>query len=575
MKSIESFNEIWSVDFEFVSRAGEVPNPVICLVAKELISGETKKMWLVENPPHKPPYSMGEDSLFVAYAATAEMSCHLQLGWDIPTNILDLYVEFLNHTNGLPVPSGKDLLGALIYFGIPGITKEEKERMRGCILKGEPYSSEDQREILDYCLSDVVAGERLFHSMENGIDLPRALLRGRYMAAIGQIERNGIPLDVETHKRLIQHWEPIKSSLVRDVDRQFGVFDGLTFKLDRWEKWLTERDINWPRTKTGRLSLDDETFADMVKIYPEIIPIHELRYILGKLRLSQLLIGHDGRNRCYPWPFKTLTGRNAPSTSEYIFALAVWLRSLIKPQPGSGIAYIDYSQQEFGVAAALSEDAAMQDAYLSGDPYITFAKQAHAVPENATKQTHPRERELFKQCTLAVQYGMGARRLATSIREPIPVAQNLLNLHRRTYARFWNWSDSVMDYAFIHNRIWTRFGWYYRPNEKSKVGTIRNFLMQANGAEILRLACCMVLDTGVKVCAPVHDAILIEAPIDELASAITTTQKEMGEASKIVLDGFGLRTDAERWDYPDRYSDRRGTEMWNRVMTLLERCENG
>jgi len=99
--------------------------------------------------------------------------------------------------------------------------------------------------------------------------------------------------------------------------------------------------------------------------------------------------------------------------------------------------------------------------------------------------------------------------------------------------------------------------------------------MQANGAEILRLACCMVLDAGVKVCAPVHDAILIEAPIDELASAITTTQKAMGEASKIVLNGFELRTDAERWTYPERYSDRRGTEMWNRVMTLLERCENG
>jgi hypothetical protein len=132
-----------------------------------------------------------------------------------------------------------------------------------------------------------------------------------------------------------------------------------------------------------------------------------------------------------------------------------------------------------------------------------------------------------------------------------------------------------MDYAFIHNRIWTRFGWYYHPSEKSKVGTIRNFLMQANGAEILRLACCNVLDAGVKVCAPVHDAILIEAPIDELASAITTTQKEMGEASKIVLDGFELRTDAERWDYPERYSEQRGTETWNRVMTLLERCENG
>ena len=36
--------------------------------------------------------------------------------------------------------------------------------------------------------------------------------------------------------------------------------------------------------------------------------------------------------------------------------------------------------------------------------------------------------------------------------------------------------------------------------------------MQANGAEMLRLACCFATERGVRVCAPVHDAILIEAP---------------------------------------------------------------
>ena len=47
---------------------------------------------------------------------------------------------------------------------------------------------------------------------------------------------------------------------------------------------------------------------------------------------------------------------------------------------GYGVAYIDWSQQEFGIAAALSGDLAMQQAYQSGDPYLAFAKQVGAAP---------------------------------------------------------------------------------------------------------------------------------------------------------------------------------------------------
>jgi DNA polymerase I len=77
------------------------------------------------------------------------------------------------------------------------------------------------------------------------------------------------------------------------------------------------------------------------------------------------------------------------------------------PPPGCGVAYVDWSQQEFGIAAALSGDPMMMEAYRSGDPYLAFAKQAGAVPHDATKASHNTEREQYKACVLAVQYGMG------------------------------------------------------------------------------------------------------------------------------------------------------------------------
>jgi hypothetical protein len=106
--------------------------------------------------------------------------------------------------------------------------------------------------------------------------------------------------------------------------------------------------------------------------------------------------------------------------------------------------------------------------------------------------------------------------------------------------------------------------------EKANERSLRNFPMQANGAEMLRLACCLATERGIEVCAPVHDAVLICAPLDRLDADVERMQKAMREASRIVLDGFELGTDAKIVRYPARYMDERGIAMWGRVMKLIE-----
>ena len=251
----------------------------------------------------------------------------------------------------------------------------------------------------------------------------------------------------------------------------------------------------------------------------------------------------------------------------------MWLRGLIKPPPGYGIAYIDWKQQEFGIAAALSGDPAMAAAYSSGDPYLAFAKQAGAAPECATKQTHGPTRELFKQCGLAVQYGMGEDGLAARIGQSFYHARELLRLHHEVYRVFWRWSDAAVSYAMLTGGIHTAFGWRARVPPDPNIRSLRNFPMQANGAEMLRIACCLATERGIEVCAPVHDAVLICAPLDRLEADIASMQAAMGEASKIVLAGFELGTDAKIVCYPDRYSDDRGAVMWERVMRHIAERE--
>src|SRR5207248_5036304 len=80
-----------------------------------------------------PPYSTAADILFVAYYASAEIGCHLALGWPVPERVLDLFTEFRNATNGLSPPSGSGLIGALVYHGLDTIGTVEKEEMRALV----------------------------------------------------------------------------------------------------------------------------------------------------------------------------------------------------------------------------------------------------------------------------------------------------------------------------------------------------------------------------------------------------------------------------------------------------------
>ena len=522
-----------------------------------------------------PPYPTDLDVLFVAYYASAEIGCHLTLGWPVPERVLDLFTEFRNHTNGVPTVSGNGLLGALAHHGLDGIGTVEKDEMRELVLRVGPWSLAERAAILDYCESDVAALARLLPVMLPDIDLPRALMRGRYMVAAALMERNGVPIDTATLGKLKIHWLDIQDQLIADIDINYGVYEGRTFKADLFAAWLAKNNIPWPRLESGRLDLGDNTFREMARAYPVVAPLRELRAALSGMRLSDLAVGSDSRNRTMLSAFRARTGRNQPSNTKFIFGPSVWLRGLIQPPPGCGIAYIDWAQQEFGIAAALSGDPLMMKAYRSDDPYLEFAKQAGAAPPEATKATHKAIRDQFKSTVLAVQYGMGAEALAQRLGQPPIRARELLRLHRETYRVFWAWSDRAVAYAMLTSSLHTAFGWRVQVPPEANTRSLANFPMQANGAEMLRLACCLATERGIEVCAPVHDAVLICAPLNRLEADVARMQDAMREASRVVLDGFELGTDAEIIRYPDRYADPRGDLMWERVMKLIQEQQSG
>jgi len=588
------YSSIWAVDYEFTARPGDQPVP-ICLVARELRSGQLERVWLDDGVPPKPPYGTGPDSLFVAYYASAEMGCHFALNWPIPTRILDLFAEFRNATNGRITPCGNGLLGALAYHCLPCVDAAEKSVMRDLAIRGKPFTDAERRDLLNYCQSDVDALARLLPAMLPRIDLPRALLRGRYMVAAARMEWNGVPIDANALNRLLRNWQRIKGRLIEAIDVDYHVFvpvnrqavspadqsgadpyrGPMRFSSEMWGNYLSRKRIPWPRLASGALALDDDTFKEMARTNPkEIGPIRELRYALGQLRLNDLAVGPDARNRCLLSSFQARTGRNQPSNAKFVFGPSTWLRGLIRPEPGRAVAYVDWSGQELGVAAALSGDRTMQDDYASGDPYLAFGRRIGLVPFDATKTTHSRKREQLKICCgLGAMYGAGPETVARTLDVPVVQAREWLRAHRELYSTYWQWSDAVVDAAMLTNQIKSVFGWTLHIGPEVNPRTIRNFPMQANGAEMMRLACCLATERGIPVCCPVHDALLVEGAVDGIDDIVEATKAAMREASELVLPKFPLRTDARVVRYPDRYMDGRGITMWATVCRLLDEID--
>jgi len=204
----------------------------------------------------------------------------------------------------------------------------------------------------------------------------------------------------------------------------------------------------------------------MSKAWPQVEPLRQLRYIRDKLRTIKLSVGADGRNRTILWPFSWKTSRTQPRARHWIFSPSVWLRFLIKPEPGMALAYIDYSSMEFLAAAALSDGHTgtrnpMLELYRSGDPYLNFGKLIGYIAPNATRETPGVEaiRERLKVLCLGTQDGMQTATLATRLGVSDVEAHEMLLHHRGLFPQYWQWSEDWLHRSLDSGAMRTVFGW--------------------------------------------------------------------------------------------------------------------
>jgi DNA polymerase I len=217
----------------------------------------------------------------------------------------------------------------------------------------------------------------------------------------------------------------------------------------------------------------------------------------------------------------------------------------------------------------------LSDWASSGDPYLSFPKRVGLAPSVATKKTHGDLRDRYKTGLLAIQYGIKTEGLAARLNISDFEAYEMITQHHELFAVYWHWVEDWRAHSFDTGAMQTSLDWQCVTgitefNERS----IGNWPVQSTGADILRLAVVWATRHELRLIAPVHDALVLEAPLERIDRGVSHLQEIMRRASRVVLNATAggtveLRTDATIVRYPDRYSDKRGEAIWRRVLDLL------
>ena len=212
--------------------------------------------------------------------------------------------------------------------------------------------------------------------------------------------------------------------------------------------------------------------------------------------------------------------------------------------------------------------------YRAPDPYIAFGMRMKYLPPDATRETYPVERNRLKRACLGIQYGMGPETLAGYLSVNRAEADRLIGLHRQAYPKYWEFVAANLETAAFERRLWTVLDWRLNDAHMQKRNSLVNFPAQATAAEILRLACCLATEEGLEVVAPLHDALLVHAPLDKVDQTIAHVRSCWSRASAALLGGFELRCETDRdkvtYEFPKRYQDGRQTEFFDAALEFLK-----
>ena len=322
------------------------------------------------------------------------------------------------------------------------------------------------------------------------------------------------------------------------------------------------------KTKSG-YSTSADVLDSLAGYHPIIAEVLEYRQ-LTKLKSTYVdgllkVIAPDGRIHSHFQQTVTATGRlssvdpnlqNIPVRTE----LGRELRRMFVAAPGTVLVDADYSQIELRVLAHIADDAAMIEAFRSGqDIHASTAAKVYGVNvQDVTAQM----RSSCKAVNFGIVYGISDFSLAQDIGVSRKEAAAFIESYLDTYPGVHRYMEEIKRTAKENGYVETLFGRRRAlPELQSKNFNLRSFgeraamntPIQGTAADIIKIAMLRVRDRlkqeGLKarLILQVHDELIIEAPTEEAAHVAVLLREEMEHAADLRVPLVAEAKAGESW----------------------------
>lgn len=387
-----------------------------------------------------------------------------------------------------------------------------------------------------------------------------------------RVERNGIKVD----KKMLLELSADFEKRLAEIDKKISKLAGQEFNIDSPQQLkvvlydklgLRPESGRIKRGKTG-LSTAASELEKLAGRHPIIDFISEHRE-LAKLKNTYVdalpkLLDKNSRVHTSFNQTVTSTGRlsssnpnlqNIPVRTE----LGKKIREAFIADEGSVLVSLDYSQIELRLAAALSGELHMIDAFAAGeDIHRQTAAEIFGVPEkDVTKEM----RSAAKAINFGVLYGMGAAGLAAATKMSRREAEDFLRKYYEAHPAIVDYVERTKALAYKTGYVETLFGRRrYLPEIKSHIPQLQaaaermaiNMPVQGTAADIIKMAMVEIdkniASNDVKMVLQVHDELIFEIKKGKEKKATQEIKEAMENIYKLKVPLTAEAEVGERWE---------------------------
>lgn len=195
----------------------------------------------------------------------------------------------------------------------------------------------------------------------------------------------------------------------------------------------------------------------------------------------------------------------------------------------------DFSQVEMRVAAGLSGDAALLEAFSTGHDIHTEVA-ARALGKRVEHVT-PEERFGAKAINFGILNGMGARRLSHSLRSTVAEAQRWLDTYQRGFPQLTAWMERTWSDADVFRVARTASGRTRTFGADESIRSAVSVAVQGTAADLMRMALIAVDRAALQPVLSVHDEVVCDAPERRLPELIEALQEGADSAFPHLFKG--------------------------------------